>query len=104
MLASLDSFKQSFHYNTMFDGFKKQLFGANKRGCMLTHLELSVCYLVCTKKYLPDVVLDMFWIDKAQLMEVVQSFERKMAEYSYRLPDSYKEMQPILQAYCKHDG
>lgn len=101
MIAALEGFKQSYYYDAMFNGFKKQLFGANKRGCMLTHLELSVCFLVCTKKFYPEVIIDILWIDKGQFRQVVQSLEGKMANHGYKLPASYLEMKPFILEYCK---
>ena len=103
MVASLEGFRQSNGHDAMFNGFKKQLFGTNKRGCMLTHLELSVCFLICTKKLYPEVVTDILWLDREQLRQTIQSFEDKMARYNYKLPTSYLEMKPHILEYCKED-
>lgn len=101
LLQLLEELKKPSYYDTMFDRLKLQLFSTDSGGCTLSHLELSACFLICTKKYLPDVVTDMLCINKPQLLQVLQFFEDKMAKCGHKLPKSYVEMQPIVQAYCK---
>ena len=103
MVASLEDLKQSNGYDAMFNGFKKQLFGTNKRSCMLTHLELSVCFLICTKRLYPEVITDMLWIDREQLRQTVLSLEDKITRHGYKLPASYLEMKPHILEYCKEE-
>lgn len=99
MLQSLNDYKHTQYPDAIFDDFKKQLFGANKKGCMLTHLELSVCFLICTKNYFPEVIIDILWIDKNEFQQVIQSLEDKITRHGYKLPKSYLEMQPIVRSF-----
>ncbi|MDR0659670.1 MAG: hypothetical protein LBG19_02475 [Prevotellaceae bacterium] len=64
LLASLDRYKTLLNENPMFDKFKKRLFGADKNLLILTHIELSVCFLISTKKYYPETITDILWINK----------------------------------------
>jgi hypothetical protein len=103
MIASLASFDKRLSNDSMFNDFKKLLFGVKRSSCMLTHLELSVSYLICTNKYYPEVIIDMLWIGKEQLRQAVESFEEKMAAYGYKLPAGYKAMQPEVWAFIRSD-
>lgn len=87
-------------YDKLFDGFKKQLFGANKKGCTLTHLELAVCFfLLSREKYYPETVMDILSIEKEQLKQAVKSLEVKIADCGYKLPSSYIKMQPAVRSF-----
>ncbi len=101
--AAIRGIKQPPYYHSMFDELKLQLFGTDSEDCTLSRLELSACFLICTKEYLPDIVTDMLQLDKQELMHVLESFEDKMAKCGHKLPKTYMEMQPIVQAYCKYD-
>lgn len=101
ILASLDKYNTLLYECSIFDEFKKQLFRANKHLPILTHLELSVCFLVNTKMYYPEAIIDALWIDKKRLRQVVQSLEAKIAEGGYKLPKGYKAMQQHLHSFCK---
>lgn len=99
MLASLDGYNTLLYESSMFDSFKKLLFGIDKNLLILTHLELSLCFLINTKKYFPEAITDILWIDKERFCQVVQSLESKMVKGGYRLPAGYKAMQPIVHEY-----
>ncbi|MDR0659987.1 MAG: hypothetical protein LBG19_04130 [Prevotellaceae bacterium] len=99
LLASLDRYNTLLHEHPMFDKLKKQLFGADKNLLILTHIELSVCFLANTKKYYPEAIIDMLWIDKERFEKVVQSLETKLCKGGYRLPSGYKAMQPFIHEY-----
>ena len=101
VMASLEDFNKAHSNESMFNGFKKQLFGANKKGCMLTHLELAACYLICTNKFYPEVIIDMLWIDKDQFKRVIDSLEAKVIDYGYKLPSNYKVMQTIIRDFFR---
>ncbi len=100
MLASLDKFNTAYD-DAIFDKLKKKLFGVNKDQYILTHLELSVCFLACTKRYYPEVIIDILWIDKERFCQVVQSFETKLISSGYKLPKRYRAMQPVIRSFCK---
>ncbi len=100
LLESLECHDRQLCENPIFGSFKKRLFGKAGGECVLTHLELSVCFLLSTQKYYPEVIADMLWIDGERLREVVQSLEAKLAAGGYRLPKGYKAMQPAIYEYC----
>ena len=102
MLASLDRYNTLLYEHPIFDRFKKQLFGSAKDLLILTHIELSVCFLISTKKYYPEAIIDILWIDKKRFCQVVQSLERKLAAGKYKLPKGYKAMQHMISEY-NHD-
>lgn len=99
MLTSLDKYDMELCEHPIFDRFKKRLFGADKNRCCLTHIELVVCFLANTKKYYPEVIIDMLWIDKKRFCQIVQLLEKKLIKGKYRLPKGYKAMQSILKEY-----
>ncbi len=100
LLESLDRYNALLYENPIFDSFKKRLFGTAKDQYILTHLELSLCFLITTGKYYPEVIADILWIDRARLRDAVQSLEGKLSKGRYRLPKSYKVMQPLVYEYC----
>ncbi|MDR0660463.1 MAG: hypothetical protein LBG19_06620 [Prevotellaceae bacterium] len=71
LLVSLDKYNTLLFEHPMFDKFKKRLFGTNKNQLILTHIELSVCFLISTQKYYPEAIIDILWIDKERFREIV---------------------------------
>ena len=69
----------------------------------MTYVELCVYFLVSTKKYYPEAIIDILWVDREQFCRVVQSLESKMAKGKYGLPKGYKVTQPLMYEYCKLD-
>lgn len=103
LLTSLDKYNTLLFEHPMFDKFKKKLFGIDKNLAILTHIELSVCFLASTTKYYPEAIIDTLSIDKERFCQVVQSLENKIAKGKYRFPKGYKVMRPFIYQYCKAD-
>lgn len=102
LLASLDRYNTLLHEHPIFDKFKKRLFGADKNLYILSHIELSVCFLANTTKYYPEAIIDMLWIDKERFCQIVKSLENKLSKGKYRLPKGYMTIRHTMQEYCQN--
>lgn len=74
---------------SVFDSFKKQLFGQEYETPLLTELELSVCYLMSTNRFEHFAIQDLLQIDQEKLIALIISLEYKMNRYGYKLPKGY---------------
>ncbi|MDR0659625.1 MAG: hypothetical protein LBG19_02245 [Prevotellaceae bacterium] len=88
MLDDIEIYK-SLSEISVFDGFKKRLFGEKYQAPILQEQELFVCYLMCTNRFPSWEIESLMNIKHEQLLKLVESLESKMLRYGYMLPDSY---------------
>ena len=100
MLSLLDKYNTMAYEHPVFNKLKKRLFGKDKNTPMLTHIEFSVCFLANTRKYYPEAIMDILWIEKERFCQLIQSLEQKLVKGEYSLPKGYKAMQPLIHEYC----
>ena len=82
---------------TVFDTFKKQLFGKEYDIPILTEQEMFLCYLMSTNRFERWVMENILKISQDRFVELLFSLERKMTTYGYKLPEDYHKARRRLK-------